>query len=666
MAGDASGVRAGNAYVSVGADLNPLDAALKKLESKFSAFGGKISGIGSKFSNVGKSATAIGASIAGVGIAGAAGLIALTKRFADVGSAVADASARTGASASSLSAIGYAAEQTGSDLSTVTGAIGKMQKGIVAGSDDIASLGIDMESLRNKSPEQQFEEIGKRIALIDDPAERAAKAMAVFGKSGTALLPLFDQFDELTDEAKKLGIALSDTDADNADRLGDAFDRVQKTIGGIGTRIGAALARPLADILERVAAIGAKAIDWARNNEGTIRSVALITAGVIGIGAAIATVGAGIIGVGAVLSGIGAIVTGIGAAFGAVGAVVGAVLTPIGLVVGAVVGLGAYIGYVALEATGGLTKLGDMFGSLGGTATTAWSGIVAALSTGDLQTAGEIAFTALEIGWLKVTDTMQSVWAGVVGFFQNVWLNAINTIIGIGANIYFGTAKYFDLLSTALTTAFDTAFVYITGAIDAIQISIAKAIIKAQEFFGLFSKDQSTQIQRSLDDELAGRAKKRGGELTQRTLDRATGLQQRDTERRKTAQDFSKTVAEDIDRRRPKAPGENKGLTAAQQRLADLQAKLDSKASEAAANAQEASVTRPTEDRVALGQAAGVSAIQFTSAESVGSFSGRAAAAQGFVSVTVQEEQRNLLQSIAATNEQQLAIAQRQDEREAD
>ena len=38
-------------------------------------------------------------------------------------------------------------------------------------------------------PEEQFKYLADRIAAIENPTQKAAAAMAVFGKSGTALLP---------------------------------------------------------------------------------------------------------------------------------------------------------------------------------------------------------------------------------------------------------------------------------------------------------------------------------------------------------------------------------------------------------------------------------------------------------------------------------------------
>ncbi len=395
------------------------------MDSMFGSIGAKVGNVGKRMQSIGTGTAAIGAGVTGLGAAVVGPIVGMAKAFADTGSAIADASARTGASASSLSEIGYAAEQTGTDLGTVENGMKKLQVNIAGGSEEFAKLGLDLKDLQSLSPEKQFETVGKKIAEIDDPAERAAAAVKVFGKSGTSLLPLFDDFDSLTKEARELGISLSDTDASNADRLGDAFDRVSKVIGGIGNRIGAAVAEPLADILEFVAKIGSAAIDWVKRNEGVVRTVAAIGAGLVAAGAVITTVGGLFAGVGVAVSGIGAaigsIVTIATTVFGAIGTAIAAVLSPIGLVVAGIVGIGGYLTYMALEATGGIEALGKLFGDLGGTVSEAWGGIVDAISAGDLELAGEIAFAALEVGWLQVTTTIQGVWEKATAFLYNVW-----------------------------------------------------------------------------------------------------------------------------------------------------------------------------------------------------------------------------------------------------
>ncbi len=651
-----AGIRAGKAYVEVGADLNPLEASLKTIQGKFNSFGSRIGGIGKGIGVIGAGAAALGTSIL-------APIAAATAKFADFGSTIKDTSDRTGISASVLSELGYAAEQSGTDLATVEKSISKLQKGITGaagGSKSLTksfdSLGLSATYLAKLSPQRQFEEVAAAVGKIQDPTARAAKAMEIFGKSGTQLLPLLtSDIEALRQEARDLGLSLSDIDASNAEGLGDAFDKVKKTLGGIALQIGAAIAVPLTKIANITANVIAAVAKWVAANRALVQTVAAVAAGLVVVGSIIGAAGVALIGLGAAISligtAIGSIVGVATAVFGALASAVAAVLSPVGLVVAAVVGLGAYIAYSALTATGALTKLGEMFGSLGGTAIEAWGGIVAALSTGDLQAAGEIAFTALEVAWLTLTTTMRQVWQNVSDFVVNVWLSTVESIVQAGAAIYFGIAKYFDLLTTAMMNGFDVAITYIVGSIDRVVDGITGAIELLKQFSGLQSEAETTAKLIVQSEAIKGRAQERGQGLTQRMGERSNALGSRDAERRDTAKQFSTIVAEDFKRR--KSSIDSSGLTAAQKRLEDLKASLAEKASaaqEKAAAAQEGA------GKVAQGQDAAASAISTTGASSIGTFvSGVANQIRGG---GVQEDAAEASKKTADNTEQMLRLMQ--------
>ena len=74
--------------------------------------------------------------------------------------------------------------------------------------EKFAAIGVSMDQLQGKKPEEQFRAIAKAIGAIQDPTQRAAAAVSIFGKSGTELLPLFaEDIDALMAKAKELGVA---------------------------------------------------------------------------------------------------------------------------------------------------------------------------------------------------------------------------------------------------------------------------------------------------------------------------------------------------------------------------------------------------------------------------------------------------------------------------
>lgn len=151
----------------------------------------------------------------------------------DLGGQLADLSSRTGETAGNLSVLSQAFQNTGSSAEKVGPSINKMQKFI----DDAAQggktqtevmgrLGIALDELAGKTPTEQMAVFANRIAGIQDPAERSALAIKVFGKSGGEMLPLFQNFSgELETARAQLGNLPG-----AMDRSSQAFDNISDNI----------------------------------------------------------------------------------------------------------------------------------------------------------------------------------------------------------------------------------------------------------------------------------------------------------------------------------------------------------------------------------------------------------------------------------------------------
>ena len=273
---DAGGVRAGRAYVEIGANDSALRKALASAQARLQSFG--------------RIALKTGAAVAALG---AAGVGAATTAFVAAGSALNDLSARTGASVEGLSALGFAAKLSGTNIEAVEAAFRKSAKviteageGSASAADALARLGLTARDLQGLSPDQQFQRIATAINAIQDPTTKAAAAMGVFGKSGMLLLPMIADMDALTARARELGIVMSAEDVAAADALGDAFDTVTATIGGLANAIGATLAPSLTVIANAIADVMGRVNEFARSYQEAIQGIiidgfaAIITAAV--------------------------------------------------------------------------------------------------------------------------------------------------------------------------------------------------------------------------------------------------------------------------------------------------------------------------------------------------------------------------------------------------
>ena len=114
---------------------NQLGRGLNAVKAELQSLGGSIM-------RVGGSLTALGAGLV-------APLIAAVAHFANLGSELADLSARTGESVASLAELKFAAEQTGAGLADIETALRNQQKNGVAGTfDQVAAsiAAVDSES----------------------------------------------------------------------------------------------------------------------------------------------------------------------------------------------------------------------------------------------------------------------------------------------------------------------------------------------------------------------------------------------------------------------------------------------------------------------------------------------------------------------------------------
>src|SRR5690348_12301586 len=97
-------ISAGRAYVTLFVK-NLTTKPLRDAQRELASFGAGV--------------VSIGANVAGLGAAITGGLVAAVAHFANVGSELNDLSARTGISTTALVELGYAAEQTGTDMETL-------------------------------------------------------------------------------------------------------------------------------------------------------------------------------------------------------------------------------------------------------------------------------------------------------------------------------------------------------------------------------------------------------------------------------------------------------------------------------------------------------------------------------------------------------------------
>src|SRR5690606_21646243 len=128
---------------------------------------------------------------------------------------------------------------------------------------------------------------------------------------------------------------------------------------------------------------------------------------------------------GAVIGGLVAVIGAVGTAIAILGKIIALLLTPIGLVVLAVVALAGYLLYATGIGGKALAWLGERFETLKNDGIAAWQGIADALAAGDIGLAAKILWLTLKMEWKRGVHFLNGLWIGAKEFFLSLWTNAV-------------------------------------------------------------------------------------------------------------------------------------------------------------------------------------------------------------------------------------------------
>lgn len=410
-------IKAGKAYVEIGADTNPLKKGIKSA----------VSMMKSMAANAGK----IGGSLVAGGAAILAPLTAAIFRFADAGDNLDKMAARTGASTKALAEWSFAAEQSGASAEVVEKGFTRLQKNLYdaqAGTkksvDALKQVGLTWDDLKDKSPEEQFQLVAEGIGKIENQAIKAGAANDLFGRSGTRLLPLFDQQKEgmeaLRQEARDLGLSIGPEQAKAAADFTDAKNRIMRGVSAMVFNIGGALVPTLVDLSKYVVDFVRVSIEWIRNNKAIIQIVAATGVGLVALGGVFLAIA------GAALTGaIGLSI--MATAAGALGSVLAFLVSPIGLVIAGVVGIGGALLYYTGAGAEALAWLSDSFGSLADFAVETFGLIKRAMDAGEYKLAAELLWAAIKVAWYEGTQGLSTSLMEWKEFFTATWESVINS-----------------------------------------------------------------------------------------------------------------------------------------------------------------------------------------------------------------------------------------------
>lgn len=219
-----------------------------------------------------------GAIVAGTAAAaaGAYGFAKLVHKWSEAAEEAHKMSIRLGTTTEMLTSLQGAAKLSDIATEDFNRAIEVMNRNlgnaIVAGdasSKVLAQFGLKASELARLPLDEKLNTVADAMAKIGNPAERAALATAVFGRSGGEMIQMLSGGSEAlrraTADAVRFGVVISEDAAKKADELGDAFSRVEMAGRGLMNTIASQVSPIVTGVLNSFA-------EWIADNREDIAS----------------------------------------------------------------------------------------------------------------------------------------------------------------------------------------------------------------------------------------------------------------------------------------------------------------------------------------------------------------------------------------------------------
>lgn len=226
--------------IKISADARDVKGGVDVATREMEKLQNQVTGLGSKLGNlfppsmstsikeVGGAVGSLVGAFGGLGgVVAALGIGAAAQDFLDTTGALSDLSAQTDITTRDLQRFQYAGDLVGVSLDNIVGAVGQLQNRLGSGDKGafaaLDRIGVSFQELQRLDPGQQFETIASAISKVQDPSERAAIAMDLFGRTGVQLMPLLrSNLKEVGDQAR----VLSDQTVAAGDAFGDTMTRM--------------------------------------------------------------------------------------------------------------------------------------------------------------------------------------------------------------------------------------------------------------------------------------------------------------------------------------------------------------------------------------------------------------------------------------------------------
>lgn len=207
------------------------------------------------------------AAVGAAGIAAAGTLFGLAKSVADAADAADEAAQRTGIAAESFQALTFAAKIGGAGAEDLEVGLKKLSMGMVDAKDGnkemvkaFKTLGVSATNANGtlRPTESVLLDLSDAFQKLPQGAKKSDLAVKLFGRSGTALLPMLNEGSKGLQDIGAKAAASGAIFGKSARELGDKFDRsmgmLDVTLLGVRNTIGVKLIPIVIDIVNKVQA----------------------------------------------------------------------------------------------------------------------------------------------------------------------------------------------------------------------------------------------------------------------------------------------------------------------------------------------------------------------------------------------------------------------------
>lgn len=220
--------------VAFGAKLGDLKKGTAQVKAEIAGIGKVAKAQNTAISGLTAHAKGLAAGVLSIGAAAAA----VTKALERAGN-IQDIFERTGLSPEFLQQLDREARKSGTSIDAIAKGIGKFSKELTnsdgAGTfaETLKGLNLNIDELREKSPEDLFITVSRAVAGIEDPTKRAAVAQNLLSRSGAELIPVMENINSIIADTNVLS-AQQIADLDSiGDEWSDLAVDIDKAIGSI-------------------------------------------------------------------------------------------------------------------------------------------------------------------------------------------------------------------------------------------------------------------------------------------------------------------------------------------------------------------------------------------------------------------------------------------------